>query len=95
MTAKSSRRVVIINNIKSDRIEQAIFILRGDKDGKPSSFVLQEAQEIIDNYIHKIKEGDPFIKEAYPKKRNRAGLISAVIVLGMLSLVVAFKFLVG
>ncbi len=95
MTAKSSRRVVIINNIKSDRIEQAIFILRGDKDGKPSSFVLQEAQEIIDNYIHKIKEGDPFIKETHPKKRNRAGLLSAVVVLGMLSLVVAFKFLVG
>ena len=33
MTAKSSRRVVIINNIKSDRIEQAIFILRGTRTG--------------------------------------------------------------
>ena len=95
MTAKSSRRVVIINNIKSDRIEQAIFILRGDNEGKPSGFVIQEAQEIIDNYIHRIEGIAPMEKETRPKKKKRAGLISAFAVLGMLSLVIALKFLVG
>ena len=32
MTDKKSRRVVIINNIKSDTIDQAIFILKSDKN---------------------------------------------------------------
>ena len=95
MTAKSSRRVVIINNIKSDKIEQAIFILRGDKDGKPNSFVLAEAQEIIDSYIHKIRGDEPFIKESFPKKRNKKGILSVAIALGMLSLIVTLKFLIG
>ncbi|MBR2916908.1 MAG: hypothetical protein IKC07_04855, partial [Clostridia bacterium] len=85
MTAKSSRRVVIINNIKSDKIEQAIFILRGEKNQKPNSVVLQEAQEIIDNYIRKIKGGEngnisgSFSKN---KNRNRAGFIGAILALG-------------
>ena len=54
MTDKKSRRVVIINNIKSDTIDQAIFILKTAKtdQGKNiESCVAAEAQEIINEYV--------------------------------------------
>ncbi len=96
MTAKSSRRVVIINNIKSDKIEQAIFILRGKANQKPDSFVLREAQELIDNYVHKINGGggeilynEPFINK---KKSIKKGLITVALVAGVLMLTLIFKY---
>ena len=65
MTDKKSRRVVIINNIDSDNIDQAIFILKSDPV-KPAKFVdsniAKEAQSIIDNYIRQVER----IKVGYP-----------------------------
>ena len=58
MTDKKSRRVVIINNINSDTIDQAIFILKSDKrDGilYKSDKVVLEAQKIINNYIKQVE----------------------------------------
>ena len=50
MTDKKSRRVLIINNIKSDNIDQAIFILKNDSATKASNTsVSAEAQDIIDD----------------------------------------------
>lgn len=96
MTAKSSRRVVIINNIKSDRIEQAIFILRGKGNLKPDSLVLREAQEIIDNYVHKISgtDGEISYNEALlnKKKNIKKGLITTALVIGALTLTLLFKY---
>ena len=59
MTDKKSRRVVIINNIKSDTIDQAIFILKSDKNQITSprveNSVAYEAQNIINNYIRRVE----------------------------------------
>ncbi len=52
MVFKNKRQVVIINDIKSENIEQAIFILRNKTKGKetPSDIVL-EAERIINSFI--------------------------------------------
>ena len=56
MTDKKSRRVLIINNIKSDNIDQAIFILKNDSATKASNTsVSAEAQDIIDSYIRQVE----------------------------------------
>lgn len=67
MTDKKSRRVVIINNIKSDTIDQAIFILKSDKNQavtpRVENSVAYEAQNIINNYIRRVegfKEGSVY-----------------------------------
>lgn len=59
MTDRKARKVLIINNIKSDTIDQAIFILKGDSGLKKSAVldtnVAAEAQEIIDRYIRQVE----------------------------------------
>ncbi|MBO4940704.1 MAG: hypothetical protein J6D15_00610 [Clostridia bacterium] len=78
MIDKKSRRVVIINNIESDTIDQAIFILKSDKaSSEIKSFdadISVEAQKIIDNYINQVerlkKVQEPF--SAKSKKRFKS-----------------------
>lgn len=59
MTDKKSRRVIIINNIQSGTIDQAIFILKSDKsDVLPAGAdisIANEAQNIINNYIRQVE----------------------------------------
>lgn len=60
MTAKNSRKVVIIDKVKSDIIDQAILILKSSdaqevQISKTAPIVLQ-AQEIIDSYINKVEQ---------------------------------------
>lgn len=101
MIAKSSRRVVIINNIKSDKIEQAIFILRGGADQKPDRFIVREAQEIIDNYMRRIegeKNGyafDDCEAAVFPKKKTKRrpivkAALAAVLLLASIVFIKAF-----
>ncbi len=54
MTDRKGKRAVVINNIKSGSIEQAIFVLRNsayESGGSAGSAIVAEAQEIINNYI--------------------------------------------
>ncbi len=93
MTAKSSRRVVIINNIKSDKIEQAIFILRGSNLQKPDRGIIKEAQDIIDDYVRRIGGGNALpIPPEFPsgggrRKRIGAGLVTIMVSALLLCLV--------
>ena len=86
MTDKKSRRVVIINNINSDSIDQAIFILKSDPS-VPSkavnSSIAREAQSIIDNYIRqveRIKDGYPPYMSAIPRKKKFPQLLMLMLV---------------
>lgn len=94
MTAKSSRRVVIINNIKSDKIEQAIFILKGSYLQKPDRGIIREAQNIIDEYIMKV-EGESIINGIgngnCEKHRVRAGIVTALIFAVLICLIFAVR----
>ena len=68
MTSGRGKRAVIINNIKSGMIEQAIFILKapaGESLAGAGSGIVAEAQEIINSYIDTI-EGK---RAVYKRKR--------------------------
>ena len=76
MIDKKSRRVVIINNIQSDTIDQAIFILKSDKSDVRAkgcdANIAKEAQTIINNYIRQVER----LKATQPHssfKKNTAG----------------------
>ncbi len=94
MLARSSKRVVIINNIKSDKIEQAIFILKGSSAQKVDSVVVREAQDIIDNYIKKLEgkmvKSSPFTA---PKKRFKisGGLVTVIVTVLLFSLIMLVR----
>ena len=76
MTDRKARKVLIINNIKSDTIDQAIFILKGDVATKRSTSldksVATEAQEIIDRYVRQVErlKGE-YVRSAKTKKAVR------------------------
>ncbi len=91
MTDRKSRRVVIINNINSDSIDQAIFILKSDPgmtQKAVNSSIAKEAQGIIDNYIRqveRIKDGYPPYVSGKPHKRKLPQLLLMMLgALGML-----------
>jgi len=68
MTNKSAKRVVIISDLKSNCIEQAIFIL---KDNDPSEFstdIMEEANQIVYNYIRQVQAGQ-FGRDVPQKKK--------------------------
>ncbi|MCK9479456.1 MAG: hypothetical protein M0R40_08160 [Firmicutes bacterium] len=50
MVSKSAKKVVIISGIKSENIEQAIFILKGSKEIPFQQSIISEAEEIIRSY---------------------------------------------
>ncbi len=54
MTSKSSKKVVIINDIKSASIEQAIFILKDSESIEYGETLLDEANKIVQNYIRQV-----------------------------------------
>lgn len=99
MTDKKSRRVVIINNINSDTIDQAIFILKSDKRDcasyKNDNSVVAEAQKIINNYIRQVER----LKYNYgiksdSKKANIKGKLWAVAVSAMALIFVSAVFII-
>ena len=86
MTDKKSRRVVIINNINSDTIDQAIFILKSDKRSdsvRAESNIVYEAQNIINNYIRRVEQMKGNISDTdffcgKKKKHKTVAILSAV-----------------
>ncbi len=60
MTEKNSRRVVIIDRVNSDIIDQAILILKSSAPKEipisTTAPVVVQAQEIIDNYIGRVEQ---------------------------------------
>ena len=48
--SNNTRKIVVLNNIDSPRIEQAIFILR-DEVTVSENDAVSEAQKIVDNYL--------------------------------------------
>ncbi len=66
MTAGKGKRAVIINNIKSGTIEQAIFILKPpacESNISAGSVIVAEAQEIINSYISRVEGPKPFYRK--------------------------------
>lgn len=75
MKNKESKKVVIIQDIKSEAIEQAIFILRSGGQVKPAPIdyrIVTEAQNIIDSYIQTVENTKNELKQGAPKTRQTA-----------------------
>ena len=66
MKNEKSKKVVIIQDIKSDAIEQAILILRNSGQVKPAPVgyhIVTEAQNIIDSYIQTVESSKTGLKQ--------------------------------
>ncbi len=85
----NTRKIVVLNNIKSPKIEQAIFILRDDADFCESDAV-SEAEKIVSLYL------DDLNKPLYspPKIRNKNfSIIIGSVMCALFSLVTALCIL--
>ncbi len=75
MKDKQAKRVVIINDVYSDTIEQAIFILRNagtcEAEGLPGSQIVQEAQRIIDAYGKAMEKTQAGLERREQKSRRK------------------------
>lgn len=69
----NTRKIVVLNNLNSPRIEQAIFILRDEVVTNESDAVI-EAQKIVDMYVKSLEA--PSIQGQ--KKKSRAGFFIGV-----------------
>ncbi len=74
---RSDKKVIILDNIKSDCIEQAMFIL---KDSRPENIdAVREAERIVENYT---KRYHYTLYSKMLKKRKVSGAVLAGIILG-------------
>lgn len=67
----NTRKIVVLNNLKSQRIEQAIFILRDEKNYNEADAVI-EAEKIVDSYLENMRR--PLLEKS-TKKDNKNKLI--------------------
>ena len=72
MKEKNSRRVVIIEDIDSNAIEQAIFILRnnGSSHVPGKGTIVREAERIINAYVHTLERTQAGIGRKERKSRR-------------------------
>lgn len=67
MTNKCAKQVVIISDIKNSNIEQAIFILKSSEKIESKSQIIEDANEIIYNYVCRTDNG--LFREVKKKKK--------------------------
>ena len=58
MTTRFSKHAIIIDNIKSESIQQAIFILKAKKGNAIDRDIVAEAQDIVDRYAFGLRKSD-------------------------------------
>ena len=85
----NTRKIVVLNNLKSQRIEQAIFILRDENDYSEADAVI-EAEKIVDSYLENMRR--PLL-EKNTKKDNKNKLLfylgsAAILVTAMLFFII-------
>lgn len=84
---RSDKKVIILDNIKSDCIEQAMFIL---KDGRPENLdAVSEAEKIIENYSRRYRH------RLYPRRRARHPFAAAFGVLAGAGMFAAVLHIIG
>lgn len=67
----NTRKIVVLNNLKSQRIEQAIFILRDEKNYNEADAVI-EAEKIVDSYLEDMRR--PLLNKN-SKKDNKSTML--------------------
>ena len=104
MTDSRARRVVIINNINSDTIDQAIFILKSDKKDRGGNQtcvggdIVREAQNIINSYVRQVErlKGTSESRVRNRKKTKRRISLGAVLslVAGLASILLIVGYMI-
>ena len=79
----NTRKIVVLNNLKSQRIEQAIFILR-DESNSSEADAVSEAERIVDAYLSDMQK-PLFDKNTLKKKKNKH-----IILISSAALIVSF-----
>lgn len=69
----NTRKIVVLNNLNSPRIEQAIFILRDEVEISGID-ALGEAQKIVDRYIKSLESPSPERTKRKPRAKFLLGL---------------------
>lgn len=95
MKDKQSKKVVIISDIRSDTIEQAIFILRSAgaavSGDSPGAHIVREAQRVINAYVQTVEKTSSGLERKEKKcrrsgkntiSRDRRGIYAALAVAG-------------
>ncbi len=88
MTKYSDKKIICVKGLSSNVIEEAIFILKSNvvnnefapiEESRSREIILSEAEEIIEEYVQKIQDGEEV------EKNNIQGKIKEVIlVIGIL-----------
>ena len=76
----NTRRIVVLNNLKSRCIEQAIFILRDDSSPSEAD-AISEAERIVDAYLTENSQTLPDKKEKSRKKQKRLFFLGGAVAL--------------
>lgn len=86
---ETTRNIIILNNLNSENIEQAIIILKNKGISfSPGNDIVEEAQQIIDSYIKKNRRQARRIREV----RSIIVLLPVISLVGMLMYLI-FKLL--
>ncbi|MDY6314137.1 MAG: hypothetical protein SPL89_03055 [Clostridia bacterium] len=86
---QTTRNIIILNNLGSENIEQAIIILKNkSKLCAPQEDIVFEAQKVIDDFIAKNKRQARRIREV----RSALVLMPVAAILGLMMFLI-FKFL--
>lgn len=93
MTESTGKRAVIINNIHSKSIEQAIFILRPTAEMTTSvgTGIVAEAQEIINSYIMQVEKAGKYENSKSRALKIGIAVASTLVVLSALVLCLVLK----
>ncbi len=85
----NTRKIIVLNNLKSQRIEQAIFILRDENSFSEADAVI-EAEKIVDSYLENMRR--PLLEKSHKKDSKNKLLFflgsAAVLVTALLFFVV-------
>ena len=86
----NTRKIVVLNKLNSQMIEQAIFILRDEIKGKESD-ALSEAQRIVDCYVKSLISPSP--KET-KKKKPKLGFFVGMALYTFVTVIMTAYFMV-
>jgi len=90
MAANDTKRIVVIKDIKSNLIEEAIFILRREPK-RQGDYILKEAQAVIDQYI---KENGLKDSGGRERTKGRSGLRSLLSVNSVINILTISSFVI-
>jgi len=67
---EKTKKVIILNDVKGTNIQQAIFVLKDNKDAMAYFDIIEEANDVINKYI---KETESPYERTFKKKRRLFG----------------------